>query len=462
MYNKRLVYILIVVLVACVCNACLNKKATEVTTSNDATLSYVIMASSSFPGLAKADWTIMEFSPDSGLVYNVDSLPFGTRIDSVVTSFGFNHKPAWAVFYASDTDSVYLSTADTLNFSLKRPRLYARSSDNTSYQRYFFQLNVHKVNPDLFQWNKLTDRVFEADGADQKLCILEDEFAIFVNNGFGNRLYTSTDAVSWKDAGVPFGLPDDCRVEQIVTIEDYLLAYAEGTSLYFSLDGRLWLEQDYSSAGFIFESLLFYFNDHLWAVVSKGDKRYLAFGTDEEEFTVTDMELDDTFPAYDFAAVTFFSASERPRALILGGYSPSGQLLNSRWNLDYSPTAVRDSFVYRLYNYSIARPEFAEWGGASIVYYWDRLYMFGGVTKDMVMTGATLLESFDEGVTWSVPDTAVNCLPAECAYRWRQSAVVADDNYLYLVGGQNMSTQFSDVYRGRLNKTAFLRQDGDK
>lgn len=459
---KRILYLLVLVLATCIFNACLNKKDTEVTTSNDATLSYLILKSDSFPGLLAAEWTIREFSPDSGLVYNVDSLPFGTRVDSVVTAFGFNHKPAWAIFYASDTDSVYLSTGDTLNFSLERPRMYARSSDYTAYQWYYFQLNVHQVNPDLFHWKKLTDAVYHADGADQKLCIVDEELLLFVNNGFGNRLYTSADAASWVDAGAPIGLPADCRVEQIIDVDHSLLAYADLSSLFISLDGRTWTIEDYSSAGFTFESLLFYFNDCIWAVVKSGDKRYLACGELGEKLEITDIELDDTFPAYDFAAVTFQSASERPRALVLGGYSPSGKLLNSRWNLDYAPTAVRDSFVYRLYNYSIARPEFVEWGGASIVYYWDRLYMFGGVTTDKMMTGATLLESIDEGVTWTVPDTTINSLPADCANRWRQTAVVGYEYDLYLVGGQNQTKQFSDVYRGRLNKTTFLRQDGDK
>jgi len=58
--------------------------------------------------------------------------------------------------------------------------------------------------------------------------------------------------------------------------------------------------------------------------------------------------------------------------------------------------------------------------------------------------------SKDEGLTWTKADTAKNQLPEAYHARQKQNAIVRDNN-IYLFGGQDAKTTYSDVYKGRLN-----------
>ena len=155
------------------------------------------------------------------------------------------------------------------------------------------------------------------------------------------------------------------------------------------------------------------------------------------------------FPVSDFAAVAFQSASLRARALIIGGFAENGRSLNSRWNLEYSEH-IKTHGGYRLSEYSIDRPTFTTLTGVSVVWYDEKLLLFGGVDKDMSYFGRDILVSTDEGLNWTQADTTKNQLPEVYQARQKQTALIRD-NYIYLFGGQDARTTYSDVYRGRLN-----------
>ena len=86
----------------------------------------------------------------------------------------------------------------------------------------------------------------------------------------------------------------------------------------------------------------------------------------------------------------------------------------------------------------------------SVVWYDDKLLLFGGVDKDMSYFGRDILVSTDEGLNWTKADTTKNQLPEVYQARQKQTAIVRD-NDIYLFGGQDARTTYSDVYRGRLN-----------
>lgn len=76
--------------------------------------------------------------------------------------------------------------------------------------------------------------------------------------------------------------------------------------------------------------------------------------------------------------------------------------------------------------------------------------MFGGIDNDLTYR-SNILYSYDEGMNWSVPDTAQNRLPDSYNSRQKPSVVVDGDDNIYIIGGQNNTQAFSDVYRGYLN-----------
>jgi hypothetical protein len=81
--------------------------------------------------------------------------------------------------------------------------------------------------------------------------------------------------------------------------------------------------------------------------------------------------------------------------------------------------------------------------------------------------------SLDEGFTWKVPDTLYNRLPATYQSRNYQSVVVLkpikykatdpkqiieESNRIFIFGGKNGATIYTDVWTGKLNRKNFLIQ----
>jgi len=165
--------------------------------------------------------------------------------------------------------------------------------------------------------------------------------------------------------------------------------------------------------------------------------------------TLSGLRPDGDFPVSDFAAVQFASASERARAMVIGGYAENGRSLNTRWNFEYSPQIATNG-GYRMSEFSIDRPTFTTLTGISVIWYNDKLMLFGGVDADMTYFGRDILISEDEGLNWVAADTAKNQLPEVYQARQKQTAIVRN-NDIYLFGGQDKTTTYSDVYKGRLN-----------
>ena len=88
--------------------------------------------------------------------------------------------------------------------------------------------------------------------------------------------------------------------------------------------------------------------------------------------------------------------------------------------------------------------------GISVISYNNQLLLFGGVDAKMSYFGRDILISKNEGLTWEKADSTKNQLPEVYQARQKQTAIVRDNN-IYLFGGQDANTTYSDVYKGRLN-----------
>lgn len=421
---------------------CSSSSTSTVTTSSVAKLTGFSFASNdSMPGLAAAVFTVEE-RLDTGLVYNKDSILYGTSLERVVPRFVFQVAVGMAQLQTPDTTLV-LTGYDTLNFAHQPIYLTLRSSDGTTTKVYEIRPTVHQADPDLFVWNQLTPQIYPADESEQTVVELGGQFVMIANNGFQNTAYSSTDGAAWSVLSAPSGLPAGARVRQIIS-DGTTLYYADGITMYTSTDATTWTAQPMS---LVMKTMLMCWNGRVWALVDNGGLE-LAY-LDETSLVLTGIRPDGDFPVSDFAAVQFQSASERARAMIIGGYAENGRSLNTRWNLEYSEQ-IRENKGYRLSEFSIDRPHFTTLTGISVIWYNGQLMLFGGVDQDMTYFGRDILISDDEGLNWTQADTAKNQLPEVYQARRKQTAIVRD-NYIYLFGGQDKTTTYSDVYRGRLN-----------
>jgi hypothetical protein len=316
---------------------------------------------------------------------------------------------------------------------------------------YKIDINVHKINPDLYVWENLVENIFPQQKCETKAFYIKDQFVLFVNNGLSTQIYTSKDATNWAQSNTTLtGLPTPCHVRDIV-LHDNQLYYIDKDKLYASANIYNWTETDYSTAAFEPINMLLPYNGLAWCVTQERSTGKLQLATIQNNQITLQTNIEDyengyipnTFPISDFAATAFESSSERPRAIVVGGREINGNPVNSRWSFEYIP----DKNIYRLEDLTISQPSFNTLTGASIIQYNGQLMMFGGLDNNLEWN-SDILYSDDEGMNWYVPDTACNQLPMEC--RQNQSVIV-NQKSIYLIGGQSHTTSFSDVYRGRLN-----------
>ena len=435
------------------------EKKTEVKTPSSETklTAIVFAANDSFPGLKDAEFKV-DFSSDTAIVYNPDSLPVGTRIDSVVATFYFSTNIGYARFW-SYLDTTIILTSDTLNFTPQPCYLHVVSEDMKHERDYKIYVNVHTVDPDLYVWSRTREHLIPQN-CDVHAENLRDTVLLFTHDGISTALYRSTDGKEWSGPVQVTGLPRGVNIRQICKGKD-LLYYAEGQTLYTSLTGAEWTAVDCSGLGLNMQSALFYYNDSVWTLAKDMTTNELWFTTMKEgELPAKQMQIGvlnrycrtagERFPVSDFSAITFIGQSGRRRAMVMGGYDTEGQPLNSRWNLEWVDTDTTAGY-YRLENFTIEQPEFSAITGAALVWYDYKMLLFGALENGATITQHPVLESIDEGMNWTVPDSAQNKLPEEFTTRQRQAIVITKDKAILLIGGQNRTTSFTDVWRGKKN-----------
>ena len=438
---KHFLFIL-VVLCAVLMSSCESSKTTTNTSSVAELSAFTFAKNDSFPGLAKAVFTIEE-RIDTGLVWNKDSILYGTRLDSVVPRFTFGATPSAAYLTMPDT-VVVLTGYDTLDFSKGPIYLTIRSSDRTNTKVYEIRTTVHQVDPDLYHWTQLNSGIYPADDSEQRVVEIGSEFVMIISNGFELRATRSADGVTWTDAGAPTGLPAGTRVRQIIS-DGTTLYYGQADKLYTSTDAVTWTAH---STAYPVVTMLLYWNERVWALVDNNNQYELATWQ-ADSLRLTGLQPATDFPVSDFGTVTFRSASLRERAMIIGGFAENGKSLNTRWNIEYSQHTPANE-GYRLEEFSIDRPHYTSLTGISVISYNNQLMLFGGVDETMRYFGRKILISNDEGLNWTLADTTKNRLPEVYQARQKQNAIVRD-NYIYLFGGEDANITYSDVYQGRLN-----------
>lgn len=448
-------YILPILIVLSICVVGCKDPNNNTIVSSDARVStFTFQQDTANPGLTAAVYKI-EHRTDTGLITCKDSLRYGTRLDSVVPLVTYMATPGIVNFVLPDT-TITSTGVDTMNFNQKPIYLQVKASDMETEKWYLIDIAAHQADPNLYVWQRLTENIFAPNAIPNCETIAfywQDKFVVFVNNGLSTSLYQSTDGSTWyaTDASIDM-LPVPCHVRDIVQHNDTLF-YIDNHALYTSTDLVTWTKTDYSTGSFTPINMLMSYDNKAWAILQDTATQQLLLGTiiDNAITPLTEIvglnngHLPVNFPISDFAALSFSSSSERPRAMIVGGRANNGDMVNSRWNLEY----VRQQ-DYRLKDFSIAQPSFESLIGVSIIQYNKQLIMFGGTDNDLAMR-SDILYSDDEGMNWYLPDSTSNQLPSTYLPRTNQTVLIDADENIYIIGGQSQSRSFGDVYRGYLN-----------
>ncbi|MDP4239700.1 MAG: DUF6242 domain-containing protein [Bacteroidota bacterium] len=441
---------------------------TVTTPSTDATfVSLTFAANDSVPKLSTAVFTLVDTT-----IINVDSLPYKTRVDSVYPTFTFTSSSVAMLYFSSThkfkkNSSVILGAGkDTIDF--RQPiRVVNYAADGKTTKGYKVVVNVHQVDPEAYIWNKVSDNLNSVNATSQKTVILNDVMYYYSTDGTSAYLYTSTDGTNWNQSTALSGLPvsASASLKDMMQFNGKLYLTQNSSSIYSTSDGLNWGSKlPITLTNFTFKSLLYVFNDQLWAVVLSNDGSYhFATSGDGDVWNVLG-EIPANFPVSDFASASYFSPTGKSKVLVLGGYSSVDNInpLKNRWSSEDGLYWVDFSTENRSLDTLAV--------GASVIPYDGKLLLFGSRSDN----GKNHYRiSQDEGLSWQVPDALRNFFPKNYPARTNLSAVVfkprtynksdspnqiVESNRIFIIGGNSESTIYSDVWTGKLNRKNFLLQ----
>lgn len=400
------------------------------------------------------------------VIVNLDSLPFLTRLDTVYPTFVFRSTAATQLIM-TDTlgtglDTIVLTGKDTVNFN-RVLRVRNIAANLKAERTYPIKVNVHQVEPDLYVWRRITDQIYTHSGSVQKVVAFKGTYYFYASSGVNNYLYTSTDAVNWT-AAVVSGMPSNPVLRNMLVLGDKIILSHEDGKVYSSADGMSWSVLTSLPAGFDAMSLLFVLEGNAWSVVRNQITKQWNFATSADGASWSVREaIPDNFPVGDFAALSFKSRTNKPKALVLGGYSAAGELLARTWSVE------RNVFQeYKWVDFGLENTTLVSLSGASVVAYDNRLLLFGGMDIEDNVIDTPFMESIDEGLSWRQVDETLNQIfdvQRELLYQPRsyQTAIVDEPNQrIYLFGGRSRTpvfmNVFTDVWTGKVNRAYFLRK----
>lgn len=467
--------LLVIVLFSTIFTACdwLNSDTSVTTSDNGRFVSLRFTAGdTNSPNVTKAVFTVSELDGPDSVIVNLDSLPFGTKIDKVIPNFSFYSTYKAIAYRKNDLgqpkDSVILTGKDTLDFNyIYKIKNIPTSQNLKNAKTYRIKVNVHKVDPELYQWRKAVNLLFDFPVTNQKAVYINNTIYYFSNAGAATSLFTSSNGTNWSAQTTVTQLPDNALLNNIIVFKDKMYLIHSDNYIYSSSNGTDWTKQEPNVSTYTFKNLLFEFKDKLWAIIqSKSDSKY-RFATSVNGTIWTDLPtvLDDNFPVRGYNAVSFASRTNQPKVLVAGGYDKNGTQLNRVWSSE-------DGFYWL--NFSNENSTYGFRSGSNMIKYEDKLLLFGGLDNGGNMQANLFMQSADEGLSWIKNDSSTMSIRTKFSFvrndstlygyrkyerRYDQAVVVDKDKNIILIGGRDsIPRQFGDVWIGRLNKSVFIRK----
>ena len=275
---------------------------------------------------------------NDSVIVNLDSLPHQTRIDSIFPTFTLRSTSGTFLILTDSLgtglDTVVLTGKDTIDFTRVKSVTNYPSLQTAESRTYPIKVNVHQVEPELYIWEEKVRSLYTHAGDVQKVVYHNDRFLFLVSSGFNNYLYTSKNAENWSQPSIITDLPAYVNFRDICIFNDKLMMVHEDAKIYESQDGLNWTGKNPSVEGYSIVNFLFVLEGNLWAIFKQtaSGKYHFAETSDGKSWYIKE-EIQANFPIADFAALSFSSRTNKPKAVVLGGVSPEGKLLNTVWGV---------------------------------------------------------------------------------------------------------------------------------
>ncbi len=448
--NLKIPFFLILIALFLSFASCLDSNETTYTYSSDAEIISFSLTNDSISQLKSADSTKFSIDQIKGLIYNADSLRFGTVINYKLI---MKYMGGAGVLNVTNGDSTWIASGDSVDFS-QPVKLKVWAPDGVTTKNYTVEIKIHKIDPDSIQYKELKNNESSLNYADESTILFNEQFYTYIKNAGSIQLYKSSDAISWSDITSSLnGLPSDAVVKNIKPYKDGLCVNTESGYIYISTDGLTWKKLSTAenvvnllgslktlSSAEIIEKIIF---------IMKKDGKYLFASANENQLLYnTVKEVPDDFPIKStFSAFTYEKALI-PHLVVLGGYTMDGAILNTVW----TTTSAEGGLSWGKLSQNIVSSSLIE--GFNAFYYNSQIFLMNGKYMVEGNYNNSVYYSADGGISWK---KAINKYLPPSTYDWRTGASVCVDknNYFYILGGKNENQILTDIWNARLNRLSF-------
>jgi len=394
---------------------------------------------------------------DTGLIYNQDSLPFGSNVRHLYPSLTIQTTNGYIFF----NDSLW-EDGDSINFS--SPVIFKNTSSDGLHTRvYKINVNVHQVDPDSMIVRQ-TSNAYPADGPKNKVIrVGKAYYSYFAPNAGGMTAYRSADnGTTWSPESVS-GISEQVNIHSICTFNAKFYLSAKNGQLYTSENGFSWSKTaDGVNVVTLFGQLNKKYKggvDHLIGLVKDiSGKTYYAKSADAVTW-VTGQEIDSDFPVTDYAVAKDSTVTGVQFFTVATGLNASGAFTSKVYSTDTGDkwVVISDGTDPK---YALVKRK-----GASIFYYEKYLVCFGGVDSDGKISNKVFV-SPDNGKGWiAAPENWTSLLLDEGLantniYVEHQADLVneKDREFIWIFGGTKNSGLSTAVWSARLNSMVFARR----
>lgn len=173
-----------------------------------------------------------------GVVYNSDSIAYGTNVTRVITKISADGY----VYYYKDGERTGYNAEDSIDFT-NPVRFTVVSHDERFSRDYLISINVHRVNGKKTHWEWLKDADFTANLYTEQQAIIKDEQLYVLGKSHTGEGYTTSTAIAdgkhWSEPAPWTGIENNADCSSIILHNGSFYLLAEGV-LYRSDDGIAW------------------------------------------------------------------------------------------------------------------------------------------------------------------------------------------------------------------------------
>lgn len=415
-----------------------------------------------------------------GLIYNVDSVPYSadTIINKIliktftVGGYVTAGETAEKDTFFNYTDSIDFSNTMVIDGKDNRLVLRIRPEDGSDYKEYKIEVRRHLTDPDSLVWSGGEAYIKSFSGGavtsnhKTKTVALNEKILVFTSEA------DNTNPQLYKEWNGPTNLvPNNLIISSVITYRDKLYTTSSDGKVFSSSDGINWTAA--TTDGTEVSSLLttFYGTENgnsietaIAGIVKIESVLYFAKGTfdadqklswatEKQPVPVSDSEQY-LFPTENITATKSTKTATGGQIAYLIGASTSDSEPALPWfskdGLSWAPMPAQFD------NNALPSMKYP-----SIMYYGDKLYVFGDNLKNTADGFSSFYTSLN-GFAWQAVEKKflfpVNINENVFKGRTNYSMTIDSDNYIWIVWGKNGSSYNDDVWRGKLNRLGFLIQ----